>query len=169
MNTLDDIVGYICKNFPHQEELSKGRLTKLIFLSDWLMCLTLQRQISSINWYVNQYGPFTEDIDTLLQSNPLFILKETDNYYGGNRKFFFLKDANEYQDHLSEDDRKIILNVINKTQDLSWDRFRKIILNSYPLSNTTNINYEPINLLSLANTYRKALATAQSKSQTESA
>lgn len=167
MNTVDDIVGYICKNFPRNEELSKGRITKLIFLSDWLMCLTAARQISPIVWYVNQYGPFTEDIDNLLAANPLFTLKETDNYYGGNKKFFFLKDANEFQDHLSEDDHKILLNVINKTQDLSWDKFRKIILNSYPLSNTENTNYQQINLVSLAENYRKELA--QSKTQPESA
>lgn len=167
MNTVDDIVGYICKNFPHNEELSKGRITKLIFLADWFMCLAYARQISPIVWYVNQYGPFTEDIDNLLQSNPLFTLKETDNYYGGNKKFFFLKDANEFQDHLPEDDRKILLSVINKTQDLSWDKFRKVVLNSYPLSTNDNTNYQQINLISLSASYRKALALA--KSQAESA
>lgn len=165
MNTLDDIVGYIFQQYPHKQELSKGRITKLIFLSDWLMCVTMQRQISQINWYINKFGPYTEDIDRLLQSNPLFILKETDNYYGGNKKAFFLKDAGEFHDHLPEADRQIILSVIHKTQELSWDKFRKVIYNTYPLSK--DAGYEPINLVSLAGAYRKSLAQVKTQANAE--
>ena len=35
MAKLVDVVGYLCEHYPHKAELSKARLTKMVYLADW--------------------------------------------------------------------------------------------------------------------------------------
>jgi hypothetical protein len=35
MAELKDIIAYYCKQYPHKAELSKARLTKMVYLADW--------------------------------------------------------------------------------------------------------------------------------------
>jgi hypothetical protein len=35
MATLGDVMAYLCEHYPHKDDLSKARLTKLVYLADW--------------------------------------------------------------------------------------------------------------------------------------
>ncbi len=58
MAQIKDIVIHILKNYPHKDELSNARVTKLVYLADWRHVLETKEQISSIKWYFDNYGPF---------------------------------------------------------------------------------------------------------------
>ncbi|EEU8400297.1 SocA family protein [Campylobacter lari] len=55
-----DIVAYFIKN--SKEELTKGRLNKLIYLADWKNCLEYNKQLTNIKWKFNHYGPYIDKI-----------------------------------------------------------------------------------------------------------
>lgn len=155
MCELQDIVGYIYKQYPYKGELSKGRITKLIYLSDWTMCLMTHAQISKLKWYYNQYGPYSEEIEALIRNNDLFSAEDTDNYYGGNKKAIMLKHGDEFIPELSDAEKQVIDATITKTQDLSWRDFTQMVYKTYPLVHESQYHY--LDLPTLAQNYVKAL------------
>jgi hypothetical protein len=46
MSKLADVIAYLCVNYPYKHELSKARLTKLVYLSDWMSAQELGEQIT---------------------------------------------------------------------------------------------------------------------------
>ena len=55
MNNLENVIAYFCLHYPHKRELSKARLTKLVYLADWFSALIFRRQITNINWIFNHF------------------------------------------------------------------------------------------------------------------
>lgn len=155
MRELQDVLGYIYQQYPYKGELSKGRVTKLIYLADWTMCLMTHAQISKLNWYYNQYGPFSEEIEALTRSNPLFSLEDTDNYYGGNKKSIMLKHNDDFEPVLSDAQKQAIDATIKKTQDLTWQEFTQMIYKTYPLVKTSQYHF--LDLPALAQEYVRSL------------
>ncbi len=51
MAALKDIIAYYCDRYPHKEELSKARLTKMVYLADWKSAIVHGKQISDIKWF----------------------------------------------------------------------------------------------------------------------
>jgi uncharacterized protein YwgA len=151
MSELQDIVGYIYKEYPYKAELSKGRITKLIYLADWTMCLMAHVQVSKLRWYFNQYGPYSEEIESLTRSNQLFSSQDTDNYYGGNKKFIKLKHDDDFVPTITDAEKQVLDATIKKTQDLSWKDFTQMVYNTYPLVNQSQYHY--LNLPVLAQQY----------------
>ena len=65
MNKIENIIKYLCKNYPHKNELSKARLTKLVYLADWFSALTKNKQMTNIEWVFNHYGPYVDEITSV--------------------------------------------------------------------------------------------------------
>ncbi len=87
MNILAQVMAYYCLTYPHPQELSDARLTKMVYLSDWFSALSLGDQITDISWYFNHYGPYVEDVLTTAQRYPdLFKVSLEQNYYGNTKK-----------------------------------------------------------------------------------
>lgn len=159
MGELQDIVGYIYKQYPQKGELSKGRITKLIYLVDWTMCLMSNVQVSTVRWYLNRHGPYSAEIESLTRHNDLFSIKNTENYYGGNKKYIALRDVDGFVPGLSEAQMNVIDATISKTQDLSWHEFTQMVNRTYPL--VTVSEYSFLNLPLLAQKYVKTIRQAQ--------
>lgn len=56
MVKLIDIILYILKNYPHKNELSNARLTKMIYLIDWRSAFDNGKQITNINGILTIMG-----------------------------------------------------------------------------------------------------------------
>ena len=73
-NSLREIIAYILRFYVNKEELSKYRLTKLVYLCDWCYAVSRGKQITNIHWFFDNYGPFVWDvIDIAKQENQLLL------------------------------------------------------------------------------------------------
>lgn len=150
MDTLKDIIKYIFVKYPHKGELSKARLVKMIYLSDWKSCLLYGKQLTSIQWYYNHYGPYVPDVITLINNDDDFIVKHITNMFGEPKDLIFMKD-NVDNPIISDTTSKILDFVIEKTHFLNWSEFISLIYSTYPV--VTQKRYSLLNLEELAKLY----------------
>ena len=62
MASIKDVLAYIITKYPYESELSKARLTKLVYLSDWESSVSRGKSITDLEWYFNHYGPYIDEI-----------------------------------------------------------------------------------------------------------
>lgn len=152
MSSLIDIAYYICQNYPYKDELSKARLTKMVYLSDWKSCLVQDRQLTNIEWFFDNYGPFVDDINDEIEKRPdLINITHTLNYYGSGKTLYSISKT-EYIPSLDESDKRILDEVIEKTKTMHWDNFITFIYSTYPIA--TSQRYSKLNLLEKAHEYK---------------
>jgi hypothetical protein len=146
-NKIIDVATYILEKYPMPDELSNARLTKIIYLSDWRYVLTNGNQITTIKWYYDNHGPFVWDIKDELQFHFEYIaIKETTNIFGTQKCIFELK--RKYPYNLSDEEKKTINFVIEKTKKKNWTDFIRIVYGTYPIINSDK--YSSLNLIELA-------------------
>lgn len=153
MNKLENIVAYLCQEYPHKNELSKARLTKLVYLSDWFSALTRDGQMTDIKWLFNHYGPYVDDIYNIAMNNENFNINETMTKFGGTK--YLIQLSNEIEINLEENDKEILNFVIEKTKGMYFDQFIDYVYSTYPVKSEQR--YSTLNLVDLANEYRKTL------------
>lgn len=157
MVELIDIISYILKYYPHKNELSNARLTKMIYLIDWRSAFDYGKTITNINWYFDNYGPFVHDIEDTINDN-LDIIQPiyTNTIYGTKKKLFVLKNDNICIDNVSENVQKIIDTIIEKTKGMYWQQFINFVYSTYPI--ITSERYTYLNLLQKAVQYKEELS-----------
>lgn len=157
MVELIDIISYILKYYPHKNELSNARLTKMIYLIDWRSAFDYGETITNINWYFDNYGPFVHDIEDTINDN-LDIIQPiyTNTIYGTKKKLFVLKNDNICIDNVSENVQKIIDTIIEKTKGMYWQQFINFVYSTYPI--ITSERYTYLNLLQKAVQYKEELS-----------
>lgn len=132
MAQLKDVIAYFCAHYPHKDELSKSRLTKLIYLADWKAAIDHNEQITDINWIFNHYGPYVEDIARLAQNDADFNVARGINEYGNPKSMISLKNE-DLTISLDDKDQAILDYVINSTKRLYWNDFIKLVYSTYPV------------------------------------
>ena len=147
---LNDLIGYIVNNYKFKDDLSKARLNKIVYLVDWKSSIDRAKQVTNIEWYFNHYGPYVNDIETLLIFDERFSIEKTRNYFG-NEKNIIRIESNGFNDP-SDDEKKIIDLVISVTQNLSWNEFINAVYSTYPIKNSIKGSY--LNLIAFANEYK---------------
>src|SRR4051794_38716589 len=80
--SLRDAMAYICRNYPHKDELSNARVTKMVYLADWRSAITRGKQLTDTEWKFDHYGPFVYDILDIARDGPAFKVISTQNPYG---------------------------------------------------------------------------------------
>ncbi len=154
MANLKDVMAYIITNYPsHMDsELSNARLTKMVYLADWKNCIDSGSQITSINWYFDNYGPFVRDIEQEAKNNSgLFEIAVTNNVYGSMKKIFKLKYP--YEANLSPVEKKSIDHVISETSKLYWAPFIRLVYSTFPI--TQSDRYQFVDLVALSKSYKE--------------
>ena len=147
-NKLHDLMLYICQKYPHKKELSKARMTKLIYLSDWKMSQNNGQTITRINWIFNHYGPYVDDVvNTAIVSQHLSV-NRTATVYGSLKEVIVLEEENTYQPLLSHEEKVVIDEVIKETQDLYFSDFIDYVYDTYPVRE--NARYSVFDLVMLA-------------------
>jgi len=136
MSKIEDVTAYICKKYPHKQELSKARVTKLVYLSDWKSVQNGNEQLTDIEWYFHNYGPYVDDVIEHVSEDPRFKIVSTNNMYGDYKTLLILKDGAKYKKGLSSNETKIIDDVIEETRDLYWDSFIQHVYSTYPIKAT---------------------------------
>lgn len=154
MNRLENIIAYLCKHYPHKNELSKARLTKLVYLGDWFSSLSQDKQMTDIKWLFNHYGPYVDDITTIARNSENFEIFETRTNLGGNKYLISLSNENVQID-LSYQEKEILNFVITKTQEMYFDEFIDYVYSTYPVKSEQR--YNTLNLVDLATEYKSSL------------
>ena len=151
MNELSNIVAYLCQTYPHKHELSKARLTKLVYLADWYSALVDEQQLSDIRWHFNHYGPYVDDVTNSISGNPDFAILNEQTIYGST-KYLIKYVGNLNINVLPERTRQILDAVINNTKQLYFNDFIDYVYSTYPV--TSNQRYSNFDLVTLAREYK---------------
>lgn len=152
MAELRDVVAYLVKNYPYKQELSKARLTKMVYLADWRSAITRGKQITNIVWEFNHYGPYVDDIIDVARSDPSFSVKRGRNLYGWPKEVIKASPDIRYES-LTEDEKEILDFVIESTAPKYWDEFIRLVYSTYPI--VTQPRFSKLDLVELARRYKE--------------
>jgi uncharacterized protein YwgA len=152
MNKLQSIVAYLCSKYPHKSELSKARLTKLVYLADWFSALVDGKPMTNIEWLFNHYGPYVEDVVDSVRNTQNFSIDCEQNGYGATKHVISFY-GNENEINLSQRECAILDVAIEKTKDLYFNDFIDYVYSTYPIK--SHERYSTLNLESLAKEYKQ--------------
>ncbi|MGY5618752.1 Panacea domain-containing protein [Vibrio cincinnatiensis] len=151
MNRLQLIIAYLCQMYPHRSELSKSRLTKLVYLADWYSSLVDDQELTGIEWHFNHYGPYVEDVIDEVMSSPFFSLEHQLTIYGTD-KFLVKFNGRIDPGQINPRVKQILDAVIHDTQKLYYNDFIDFVYSTYPVKRSSR--YEDLDLVSLAREYK---------------
>lgn len=144
-------MAYFCANYPHKSELSKARLTKLVYLADWYSALMRNHRMTDIDWVFNHYGPYVDNITDLASLDGDFSITPQRTTYGGN-KFVISYNGDNVEGLFNESELDILNAIISKTKAMYFNEFIDFVYSTYPVS--SNERYSKLNLELLAEQYR---------------
>lgn len=148
MARIKDVTAYVCAKYPHKDELSKARVTKLVYLADWKGAQQNRKQLTKIEWYFHNYGPYVDAVVDSALKDPRFDVISTSTMYGDSKTLFTLKDDTDCEKGLSANERQIVDSVIDETRNLYWDSFIKHVYDTYPIR--VSDRHKTLNLVALA-------------------
>lgn len=137
-HSLNDLIKYFCSMYPHSQELSKARLTKMIYLADWENFKLSNNQLSDIKWYFDNFGPYVTDVVDTAYNDPDVRLVSTRTIYGTEKTLIEYKGVTPT---LDESVRTILDQVIESTKALSWKSFIEYVYATPPIKESTRYNY----------------------------
>lgn len=155
MTAIKEALAYILKNYPHnmRHELSNARVTKMLYLADWHQAINHGRQVTNINWFFDNYGPYVNDVKNEAEINPeIFSTVSTNNMYGQPKVMLALKEQT-YIPKLEKNEIDSLDHVIQETQKMYWDSFIKLVYSTYPI--TSSDRYSHLDLISKAAEYKQ--------------
>lgn len=136
--SLNDLIKYFCSMYPHSQELSKARLTKMIYLADWENFCVNREQISNIEWYFDNFGPYVTDVIDTAYNDPNVRVVSTRTIYGTDKT---LIEYNGEMPNIDEHTKVILNKVINDTKPLSWKSFIDYVYSTPPIRQSERYNY----------------------------
>lgn len=147
-NKLRSVMRYIIKNYPYPDDLTKTRITKLIYLIDWENVKEYGNQITNIKWFFDHYGPYVSDVlDEADEDKTISINITTSNF--GTVKYIVKPKRDKEEllyDDLTDNDKDIINRVIDKTKNFYWNEFINYVYSTKPIKN--GIRYSSLDLKS---------------------
>jgi hypothetical protein len=147
---LRDVMVYLCQNYPHTDELSNARLTKMIYLADWRSAIQRREQVTDITWFFNHYGPFVRAVLETAESDRSFTVRVATNAYGSEKSVISVSSSAEAPS-VSPEDREVLDHVIRQTEALYWADFLKLVYSTYPILSQPRYTY--LDLIDLAHRY----------------
>lgn len=145
-------MAYICKNYPHEDELSNARVTKMVYLADWRSAIKRRQQITDITWQFNHYGPFVYDIRDVAKEDPAFEIVPTQNMYGSHKELIKVSSDVEYPS-LDDEEIDVLDFVLDQTSKINWADFIKLVYSTYPV--IAQERYTKLDLVDLAEEYEE--------------
>lgn len=150
MAKISDVAAYLCDQYPHKSELSKTRLTKLVYLADWKAAQKLRRQMTGISWYFHNYGPYVDDVVEAVKSDPRFCITSSVNQYGDPKMEISLQNGSQISVGLSKEEKTLLDEVIAETSPLYWNAFIEHVYATPPIKKSNR--YRTLNLLDFVHT-----------------
>ena len=152
MLKIKNVIAYFCEEYPLPDELSKARLTKMVYLADWFSALKYGKQITNIEWLFNHYGPYVDDVINAARSDARFQIISDRTIYGSHKEKVSFS-GNKEDIELSDKEMKLLNFVISKTQKLYFNDFINYVYSTYPVSSEKR--YSTLDLVSLAEEFKK--------------
>ncbi|MCS0351186.1 Panacea domain-containing protein [Vibrio ordalii] len=152
MNKIQSLVAYLCMNYPYESELSKERLTKLVYLADWISALVDDKQITRIDWLFNHYGPYVDDVVESVLFNTDFSIVSEQTMYGSEKNIISFHGASSNIE-LTSREKQIVDAVINKTEKMYFNDFIDYVYSTYPVRSQNR--YSHLDLVQLAREYKE--------------
>lgn len=140
---IADILVYFCTKYPLPQELSKARLTKMVYLADWESCLRFGKQLTHIQWYFHNFGPYVDDVLIAAEQSSELDVVRTENIYGDAKQIIKARPRASAPE-LSRDVENILDDVMSKTKGLYWSDFIKYVYATKPIAKSTR--YTLLNL-----------------------
>ncbi len=143
MNKIQELVRYILNNYPYADDLSKTRITKLAYLSDWYNTKRDGKQITSIKWYFDHYGPYVTDVIGAAERDEDIEISKTFSMFGSPKLLVTKKDQTKELTvtGLSCSERESVDKVIEETKHLNFNEFIDFVYSTYPIVNTEKYNF----------------------------
>lgn len=148
MTDVSDVAAYFCAHYPHKSELSKTRLTKLVYLADWKAANKIGRQVTNIKWYFHNYGPYVDDVINSVREDTRFEVVSSLNHYGDGKLEIKLTEGVSAPSNFSKEEKEILDEVIAETSPLYWNAFIKHVYATDPIESSDRYRY--LNLLEFA-------------------
>ncbi len=155
MKKLQRIIAFLCLEYPHKSEITKARLTKMVYLADWFSALLDGKQLTDIEWVFNHYGPYVDDVVDAAHSALGFKIEHQNTMYGTSK--YVISYKGDVEDlGLKEREKEILTAVIKKTKSMYFNEFVDYVYSTYPVK--TKERYSTFNLVRLAEKYNKESA-----------
>jgi hypothetical protein len=151
-NKLLSIIKYILSNYPHPDELSASRLTKMVYLADWKEAINNGKQLTNIVWFFNHHGPYNDEILQEAKKDKDINITIKNNMFGGKKTHIEICNNSKTTD-LDEEDYRLLDFVINATKDKNYTDFIKLIYSTYPVISSEK--YTKLDLINKAEEYKK--------------
>lgn len=138
-NKLRSVMRYIVKNYPYPDDLTKTRITKLVYLIDWENVKEYGSQITNIEWYFDHYGPYVSDVLDEADEDKAVSINSTISNFGTVKYIVKPKRDKEelLYDDLTDNDKDIIDRVIDKTKSFYWNEFINYVYSTEPIKKST--------------------------------
>ena len=138
-NKLRSVMRYIVKNYPYPDDLTKTRITKLVYLIDWENVKEYGSQITNIEWFFDHYGPYVSDVLDEADEDKTVSISSTISNFGTVKYIVKPKRDKEelLYDDLTDNDKDIIDRVIDKTKNFYWNEFINYVYSTEPIKNST--------------------------------
>jgi len=138
MNNLNNILKYICSVYPYPSELSKARLTKLVYLADWESVRLYKQQLTDISWYFDNYGPFVSTVHEVAVRDPQINVISTYTMYGTPKTLFsYIGDPPKIPENI----KNIIDEVITSTRSMYWNEFIDYVYSTPPIQGSNRYTF----------------------------
>lgn len=151
MVKIKHIVRYFVEEYPYKEEISKTRLTKMVYLADWYNALEYGEQLTDIEWYFDHYGPYVVEVYNAVVEDSRLTIEDDTTPYGSQKQIIRLKESHFeffYSKKLEQSVIEILNKVIEDTRLMYWSDFINYVYNTYPIKNSSK--YTKLDLKSFA-------------------
>lgn len=149
MSKVKYVLRYLTSEYPYGNELSKTRITKMVYLADWYFAQKYKRQMTNIEWYFDHYGPYVPDVYETAVDDKFLAIKNSYSYYGTPKSVVVINDEyDEIKIKLNKKEIEVLDKVIEETKDLSWNAFIDRVYSTYPIKESKRYSY--LNLVDLA-------------------
>ena len=127
-------------------ELSKARLHQTNLLVDWESIRLYKQQLTDIDWYFDNYGPFVNTVHDVAIRDPQINVISTYTMYGTLKTLFsYIGDTPEIPENI----KNIIDEVIIKTRSMYWNEFIDYVYSTPPIQGSNRYTY--LNLIEFIN------------------
>lgn len=143
MEKIKDVMAYLLLKHPDRRGLPMGHLVKMLYLADWRHVLTDKKQITASQWVFNSFGPYTQDVMRVVDSNH--------DLFSSLPESVLIVDRC-YIPNLIPSEQAAIDHVITVTKNLTWSAFTQLVYSTYPIVACNR--YADLDLCKLASEYQ---------------
>jgi hypothetical protein len=151
-NHLEKYLVYLSSSFVQKgKRISLQRLIMMLYLTDWKNCLIEGKQLTSVSWYFNHSGPFSNKVlDTIEKSICFEVFK---NQTKEIDLISTLDECLNYNLFITDKERIILDFVVENTVNLKWEEFNKLVNSTFPMMRS--LKYTVLDLPALVKEYKQ--------------